>query len=274
MNITHISISRMNLWEECEQKYKYKYHLQLKPEGPEPYYFLYGKIIHKISEEYVKNKAKIKIDVIAKDVITGKIPLERKPGEDEVIESKNLLNEIPSEYKRKLPEHIKSVKKLTDIMGTDGFTEWDFKHDLDIPNGKNVVGFIDRLFNKGDLWYIIDYKTTKKGNWRKTLNNVKEDMQLRTYARIVQNKFNIPAQNIRTALYYLEGNELIGAKFTEDSLFAVDKELLDVYNAIANKNADQVWGRTGNHCNFCEYKNICPFQSGTRAYEKYMKENS
>src|SRR6185295_3062375 len=53
VRIEHISISRESIWNECQYKYKYRYHLDLKP-PEEPIYFEYGKIVHKIIEDYTR----------------------------------------------------------------------------------------------------------------------------------------------------------------------------------------------------------------------------
>ena len=58
MKIEHLSVSRKQLWDQCNQAYKYKYHLRLASQEPEPEYFLYGKLVHKVAEEYVKNRNK------------------------------------------------------------------------------------------------------------------------------------------------------------------------------------------------------------------------
>lgn len=271
MDITHISVSRKSTWEQCQQLYKYKYHLKVKSGEPEAPYFLYGKIVHKIAEVYVQNKGKTKIEEIAANVTHGKIPLERDVDEV-IVETGNLMNKIPADYKAKLPEHLKAIKKITTQMGHDGYLEWEFKYDLDPPNGKNMVGFIDRLFQKGDLWYILDYKTSKKNGWRKNAGNITDDLQLRAYARIVQKTFDVPAKNIRAALYYLEGCELVGAKFSENSLILAEQELLKAYNDIAAKDAEHAWGNVKDHCKRCEYNKMCPFYSRERAYAKYMAE--
>jgi len=84
-------------------------------------------------------------------------------------------------------------------------------------------------------------------------------LQLRTYARIVQKEFNVPAENINTALYYLEGGDLISTKFSQKSLEEAEKTLLDCYDEIYNFDPDNVWGNVGNHCFRCEYCKICPF---------------
>ncbi|MFX5760977.1 PD-(D/E)XK nuclease family protein, partial [Acinetobacter baumannii] len=79
---------------------------------------------------------------------------------------------------------------------------------------------------------IIDYKTTKKGMWRKDTNTIRKDLQLRCYGRVVQREFGAKAENIMAALYYLEGGNLVATKFTEQSLASSEKELLDAYNQI------------------------------------------
>lgn len=251
MEIEHISVSRHSTWQQCQQSYKYKYHLKMSPLGPEPFYFVYGKIIHKIAEEYVSLKGEKLLSEVANDVLQGKIPLERN--------GNVFAPDLPPDYRRRMPEHLKSIKTITDKMGTDGQLEYPFNYDLDPPNNKFIKGFIDRLINKGDMWFILDYKTTKKGKWRKDNQSITHDLQLRTYARVVQKHFNVPAENIRCALYYLEGGNLVAAKYSQASIEAAEAELLQAYNDIVSKDADKVKGNVGEHCNRCDWKTICPF---------------
>jgi len=249
MNITHMSVSRKTVWDECKKKYYFKYHINVKPDEPEPFYFTYGKIIHKIAEEYVNFNGKHNINEVSNFVLKGEIPLE------ENVVAPNL----PIEYKMRMPEHIRAVEKITQQIGFDGELEWSFKYDLDPPNNKLVVGFIDRLVRRKDNFFILDYKTTKKGKFRKNKNTIKDDLQLRTYARIVQKQFDVPAENINTALYYLEGGDLISSKFSQKSLESAEKILLETYNSIKEADPEKVWGNVGNHCFRCEYSKICPF---------------
>lgn len=254
MNITHLSVSRKSVWDECKKKYHFKYHLKIDPGEEEPFYFTYGKIIHKIAEEFVREEGKINIKEITSNVLDGTIALE-------INENQKVLapKDIPFEYKIKMNSHLGSLVKLIDQTGFGGELEWNFKYDLDPPNQKNVVGFIDRLINKKNNFFIIDYKTTKRGPWRKNEKTIKNDLQLMTYARVVQKKFNVPAENINTALYYLEGGNLIATKFTQKSLDSAELLLKKCYNDIEEFDAEKVWGNVGNHCKRCEFRNICPF---------------
>lgn len=250
MQIEHISVSRKKTYEQCAQQYKYKYHLKMESNQEEPFHFTYGKLIHKVAEEYVLCKGTSKLGEIGEKLMRGKMELE--PG---VFAPK----ELPKDYQRKYLKHLRAIQKLTDRIGFDGLVEHKFRFDLDPPNGRFVTGFIDRLILKGGKAFIIDYKTTKKGKWRVDKETVKTDLQLRCYARVVQKEFNIQANNIQAALFYLEGENLVAANFSDASLALVEADLLDTYKDIEMSNPDKVWGRVGWHCKYCDFNSVCPF---------------
>ena len=148
-------------------------------------------------------------------------------------------------------------------MGTNGETELKFEYDLDPPNKRMVTGLIDRLIEHQGKHVIIDYKTTKKGPWRKTPGNIVHDLQLRCYARVVQKMYNVAASDITAALYYVEGGDLIAAQFSQESIEAAENELLMVYKEIEEMPADKAWGNVGDHCRRCKFRKKCPFYSLT-----------
>lgn len=249
MNIEHISVSRAKTYKDCKYVYKLKYHLKTPIPGPEQFHFTYGKIIHKIAEVYVGEKASRSLGEVSTDVLRGKIEYEE--GKKAPI--------LPPDYKKRMTGHLKSLQNITERAGTDGKLEYKFRYDLDPPNEKFVTGFIDRLIIKDNHAWIIDYKTTKKGKWRETKESIIHDPQLRCYARVVNREFGVPAENIMCALCYLEGGDLLAAKYTQQSLEKVEKDLLDMYNEIQAADPDKVWGNVGEHCNRCDYKTLCPF---------------
>lgn len=261
MNIEHISVSRKTTWETCQQQYKFKYHLKIKSDGPEPFFFTYGKIFHAIAEHYVAGRGNVTLESITNNVMQGNIPLEE--GNAEEGKAPVFAPPLQGEYKGKLQKHLLALKKLTDKIGFDGICEHKFKYDLDPPNNKFVTGFIDRLINKNGKFFIIDYKTTKKSNWRKNNKTIIDDLQLRCYARVIQKEFNAKAENIMAALFYLEGEELVPARFSEESLINAEKELLDAYNQIVDMPPEQAHGTVDRHCRWCDYRPICPYYSLT-----------
>ena len=249
----HISVSRQQTWSDCQAKYRYKYHLKLISDEPVQPYFIYGKLVHKIAEVYVQEQGKKDINEITKECLSGKIEVEEGKG-PAIIEN---------EYKKKLPEHVKNIKTLTDKIGYDGKVEHFFHFDLDPPNNHFLTGVIDRLIVRGDKFFILDYKTTKKGRWRKNANTIRKDLQLRCYARVAQLEFGAKPENIRAALYYLDGGDLVATKFTEESLVSAQKELHDTFKHITSTNPNDVYGRVGDQCRRCEYKKMCSFYSLT-----------
>jgi len=250
MNIEHISVSRAKTYKQCPQHYKYHYHLKLPSPIEEPFYFIYGKIVHKIAEEYVRNRGELPLGAIWQDIKRGRMEIE--PGV--------IAPPLPKDYEKRLPLHLRAIQNLTAKIGTDGIVEHKFRYDLDPPNQKYATGFIDRLVIKGDKAFIIDYKTTKKGKWRVNSETVKIDPQLRMYSKVVHDEFGIPAQNISAALFYLEDEQIVSYRYTEASLALIEQEMLDVYNSIANHDPDSVVGYTGWHCDRCPYESICPFR--------------
>ena len=248
MKIEHISVSRHGMWYECKQKYKYKYHLGIQAQES-PFYFEYGKIVHKIAEEYVRGRGEVALNEIANEVLKGRIEIE------EGVKASSL----PLDYKARLPGHLRAIENLTKQIGFDGDLEWPFQMDLDPPNGKLISGVIDRLIPKNEKCFIIDYKTTKRGRFRKNPLSIKHDIQLRTYAWAVREKIGISIDNIRVALYYLEGGNLIAGKFTERAVDEAIKDLKDTYDEIQNTDPNKVTGNVGEWCRRCEYKDMCPY---------------
>lgn len=256
LTIEHMSVSRHGVWKLCQQQYKYKYHLKVVSDREEPGYFVYGKIVHRAAEEYVKRKGKTPILHCAGEVFAGKLLLE----EDQKTPPK-----LPPEYsKAKLISHLRPIESLHERIGFAGETEWPFLFDLDPPNNRNVKGFIDRLIitKDGTKAFILDYKTSKKNSWRKNRSNINQDLQLRVYAHVVNKTFGIKPENIRGALFYLEGAEIIDARFTQSSLESAREELATAFKQIQHMKPNEVWGSPGNHCFRCEFSGICPFFGG------------
>jgi CRISPR/Cas system-associated exonuclease Cas4 (RecB family) len=254
LNIEHISVSRKSIWEECQLRYKYRYHEKIIPPGEEPFYFTFGKIMHLIAETYVGEKGQREMSDICNEIFAG---AELDPG----VPCPHPANWPAATYRKRMPEMIRSLERLYERMG-DGDETWlehQFKYDLDPPNEKLATGFIDWLTLKKGIYYIVDYKTTKKGRYRETQKTVLNNLQLRMYARVVQREFNVDASKIKAAIYYLEGANLFGAQFTNESLVLAEKQLLEAYRQIEGTTPERAMANVGQHCARCDYAEMCPF---------------
>lgn len=251
MDIERISVTRNSIWKECRQRYKYRYVLKVESPEPEPFYFEYGKIVHKIAEEFVANQGNRTLTEISEAVLHGEIELEHG----------KKASKVPPSYMKRLPGHIRSIASLTEQIGFKGDLEYSFNLDLDPPHKKYCLGIIDRLIGNDvkDKFFIIDYKTTQKGPWRQTPQTIGKDLQLRTYTWAVQQEHGVPAERIAAALYYLEGSNLIPARFTQRAIDGAVRELIVTYDEIKATSPDSVFGRVGDHCGRCDYRTICPY---------------
>jgi CRISPR/Cas system-associated exonuclease Cas4 (RecB family) len=249
MNIEHISVSRSKSYKQCAYYYKLKYHDKIPNPGEEQFYFTYGKIIHKIAECHVLENGKRPLNEVAEDVFKGRIE----------IEDGKIAPPLPVEYRKRVPMHMRAIESLNKQIGCDGITEYKFRYDLESPKKKFVTGFIDRIIVRGDKAWIIDYKTTKKGPFRENRQTIRYDPQLRIYCRVIQKEFGIEAKNIKAALYYLEDAELLSSSYDQDSLETIERELLEIYDRITAHGPDDASGSVGQHCQRCEYKDMCPF---------------
>ncbi len=263
MRITKMSVSRKNVYEECKHKYRFQYHLKTPSPEPEPFYFEYGSAIHYAAELYTQGKGEWKMKDIARDIVTGKIK----------IDGTKVCGKFPKEYQEKFVKHLTSIQKLTDKIGYDGNCEEEFNYDLDPPNGRMLTGFIDRLIIREQEGrqkaFILDYKTTQESPWRTDKNSVRQDLQLRTYAKVVQKKYGLAAEDIRAALFFLEGEVLLSACFDQDSLDRAEKELRDTFIEIENADPDKTWGNVGQHCARCPWKSMCQFYLTKKAVAEW-----
>ncbi|NBT60009.1 hypothetical protein EBT16_14640, partial [bacterium] len=75
----------------------------------------------------------------------------------------------------------------------------------------------------------------------------------------VQKEFGIDPSNIKAALYYLEDEQILSSCYDETSLDSIERELLGVYDTIKEHAPENARGVTGQHCQRCEYRDMCPF---------------
>lgn len=253
MKIEHISVSRNQCYELCHMQYKYKYHLQVTTNQPTPFYFTFGKLIHRIIEEHTKSKGEKSIQRIKSEILSG--VLEFQPGEK--------CPHLDNESHLRLNKNLHNYMNLAEKIGYEGETEWNFLIDIDQPNKRMLKGFIDRLIIKNNTAFILDFKTTKPSKWRKDSNTITKDFQLACYCWIVNKTFGIPAKNIKAALYYLEDAKLVPVSFGEKTLESVPTKLVNAFKEIERYDPDKVIGNVGEHCRRCDYRSMCPFYSLT-----------
>lgn len=253
------SYSRMNLYKECPQKYKFRY-IHKIPEKPKTY-FAFGHSIH-ASLEFLY-----------------KVNTPPFPSLDEVLRvfERDWHTKTPADkgYTDTAKEHddfLHGIKLLTGYYEKHKATlavpvsvEMFVKLQLD---GLNLISVVDRIDNLGDgQLSIVDYKTGK--------TVVKEPAQLNMYQKVIElapevkelvaqrTGYTGPIKVARMSFYQLEN--LKENVFDPASVSEIEAFWHEVLNVADNIRAEKFEPTPGEKaCRFCDYKNLCPVFAGDR----------
>lgn len=127
--------------------------------------------------------------------------------------------------------------------------ETEQKFDVTIE-GTRVSGRVDRVDRVGtDGVAIVDYKTGKP----KTQKDADESLQLSLYALAAREAWGMRAD--RLVFHNLEDNTAVVTTRDEGALEAAKAKVRKTAEEIA---AGKFGAKTGYHCSFCPYRNLCP----------------
>ncbi len=251
------SYSKMGMYKECPQKYKFRY-VHLLPEQPK-YYFAFGSALHAVME-FIYNPAKSAFPTLDEALAFFETTWSKTTFEQKGYASVDKELEGYAEGRRILETYY--------AANADNFKHplsVETKSTLDI-DGLSLISILDRMDYLGDgKIKILDYKTGKTVQ--------REPDQLYMYQKVVENSPIIKAivqakdPSVKTvqvgelSFYHLP--TLTELKFER----APDKEIFEFWQGvlqIADKiRAGQFSPTPGeNQCRWCDYRNICPVFTG------------
>lgn len=247
------SNTRLDVARQCMKKYKFQYIDKIKVFTDQTY-LLFGRCLHKISEEYQGN---------------GKQELL------ELCQTYARKYNIKNEFKSKLLLALKNIhvvhkfmKSLDDIKSIE--QELRITIDLNDQYKNKLLGIIDVLitFNDGSI-LIIDYKTNKSKKYSNYGN------QIALYMHVIHKKYNIPYEKMSNKLFYvaLEPEEKDGTKVLNEgienitSCYSLDntdvemllEEIQSIDNKLRKAMISNKWKSNPNwfNCTFCDYSEHC-----------------
>jgi len=251
------SYSKMGMYKECPQKYKFRY-VHMIPELPK-YYFAFGSILHAVME-FIYDPARQFFPTLAESLVYfdnewNKTTWEQKgyaSVDKELAGYAEGRREIEAYYAKNAPSFVHPLSvEMRSTLEVDGLS---------------LISILDRLDYLGDgLVKILDYKTGKTVQ--------REPDQLYMYQKVVETSPTIKAlvqqkdpsvKRVKVgqlAFYHLPS--LTEMTFER----APDKEILEFWQKVLSV-ADQI--RAGqfsptpgeNQCRWCDYRNICPIFTG------------
>lgn len=251
------SYSKMGMYKECPQKYKFRY-VHMIPELPK-YYFAFGSILHSVME-FVYDPARQFFPTLAEALAYFDNEWNKTSWEQKGYASMDKELAGYAEGRRQIEAYYaKNASTFTHPLSVE------MRSTLEI-DGLSLISILDRLDYLGDGQVkILDYKTGKTVQ--------REPDQLYMYQKVVETSPVIKAlvqqkdpsvKEIKVgqlAFYHLPS--LTEMTFER----APDKEILEFWQkvlSVADKiRAGQFSPTPGeNQCCWCDYRNICPVFTG------------
>lgn len=251
------SYSKMGMYKECPQKYKFRY-VHMLPEKPK-YYFAFGTALHAVME-FIFDPTKLTFPSLQQalqffDTTWNKTSFEQKgyasaakelEGYTEgrrIIESYYAANS--SSFVHPLSTEMKSTLEL---------------------DGLSLISILDRVDYLGDgKIKILDYKTGKTVQ--------REPDQLYMYQKVVENSPTVRklvlskepnVKEIRVAqlsFYHLPTlQEMTFERAADKEIFEFWQGVLQIADKIRAGKFDPTPGE--NQCRWCDYRNLCPVFTG------------
>ncbi|MCI5821095.1 MAG: PD-(D/E)XK nuclease family protein [Elusimicrobia bacterium] len=251
------SYSKMGMYKECPQKYKFRY-VHMLPEQPK-YYFAFGSALHEVME-YIYNPATPAFPTLAQALQFFEQHWNKTSWEQKGYAS----------AEKELAGYAEGRRIIETYYAKNAAT---FAHPLSVEmkstleiDGLSLISILDRMDYLGDgKIKILDYKTGKTVQ--------REPDQLYMYQKVAENSPAIKAlvqqkdpgvKQIRVeqlSFYHLPTlHEMMFERAADKEIFEFWQGVLKVADNIRAGKFDPTPGE--NQCRWCDYRNICPVFTG------------
>ncbi len=250
------SNSRIETFEQCPRKYKFRYleNIKTDTEGIEAFV---GKRVHEALEKLYKD-LKIGKPHTLEDLLRFYETEWEKTWHAKVNVVREGIN--PGHYfelgKRCIADYFKRFHPF-DQTRTLGLEERIEMKLVDGDRTYSIQGYIDRLSwdPATETYEIHDYKT---GNSMPTQADVDEDRQLALYHLGIKQRWP-DAKRVKLIWHYLAFDKDISSTRSDTDLQSLQDEVIGVIRQIEEELKGGKWEvRTSRLCDWCDYKPLCP----------------
>ena len=247
------SYSRLNTFEQCPLKFKYKY-IDKIPETKITIEAYLGKTVHRTLEWLYSQVKQNKIPTIEEVIIFYSRNWER--------EYKSTITIIKQELT--IEDYFnKGIKFLLDYYTKnkpfkDNTLEVEKRIFIDLGENYKLQGFIDRfVYNlKSGEYEIHDYKTA---NNLPPQNRIDNDKQLALYSIGIKELLG-KEKKVCLIWHYLAHNKKICSRRTDEQLEQLKKETIALIKKIESTTRFPPY--ISKLCDWCDYKDMCSAWKG------------
>jgi len=243
------SHSKLETFEQCRLKYKYRYIDKIIPEVPKSIEAHLGIVIHETLEWLYKNIMEKKIPSV-NDVVDFY-------SEKWIEQFSSEMNIVKKEFRAE-DYFNKGVEFLVNYYlknqpFSDNTIAVEEKIEIDLDEDKKLIGYIDRLVNnlEKDEIEIHDYKTANSIPSKEKMEN---NRQLALYSLAIKEIFG-KDKNICMVWHFLSNDVKFCLRKTNEELEELRRKVVELINKIeSTKNFPATKSIL---CNWCDYRNVC-----------------
>lgn len=249
--MTTYSYSKLETYEKCKLKYKYKYIDKIIPEIPKSIEAHLGTCVHSTLEWFYNQ--------LMKNI---------NPSIEHLIDyyTENWIKENVEEFlivdatKTSKDYFNRGVEFLLNYYMTNQpfkentlATEQKIEFNLDLQGERKIIGFVDRIVENKEKEEIEihDYKTA---NSIPPKNEIEKGKQLGLYSIAIKEIFG-KEKKVCMVWHYLAHNTKICLRKTNEELEKLKQDTINLINEI--EDTKEFPANKSRLCDWCEYRDIC-----------------
>jgi len=257
--MTRYSHSKLTTFKNCPLKFKLKYIDKIKTEGFEGIEAFMGSRVHEALEKLyndIKMRKKVSLENL--------LDFFEKEWAKNWTDNITIVNEeyTSENYKEIGKKCIKDYWNRHYPFDKSKTIAIEKKVIVDLGNGNEIVGYIDRLTEDDGDYEIHDYKTSGS---LPTQEQKDSDQQLAIYQIALQNMWS-DVKTVKLVWHYLVFDKIITSERSKEDLEKLKKDILEMIEKI--ENSTDFPPNKSSLCSWCEYQNICPLMKHIKATEK------
>jgi putative RecB family exonuclease len=255
------SHSRLQTFEDCPQKYKFKYIDKIEKPEEESIEAFVGSRVHDVLEKLYKDLQRCKLNSLDDLLVFYGKEWKKEWTPSIKIVNQGLTPENYFDYGAKCIRNYYERYKPFDQSQTLE-TEARLVFPLDERGEYRIQGYIDRLARRPDgVWEIHDYKT---GSHLPPQAELDSDRQLALYQIGLKTRWP-EATRVELLWHYVGYDTTLRSRRTSEELQEVAAETLGVIQQVEQEK--EFAPRQSKLCDWCEYRAECPLWKHVEAVQ-------
>jgi putative RecB family exonuclease len=250
------SNSRIESFEKCPRKYKFRYidNIRTETEGIEAFV---GKRVHEALEKLYRDLKATKLNSL-EELLAFYENAWEKNWHGKVTIVREGLN--PAHYFAKGQQCLRDYYKRYHPFNQGKTLGLEERIEMKLQDGDktySIQGYIDRLtwVPEEETYEIHDYKTSDSVP---TQQDADEDRQLALYQFGIMQRWP-DAKKVKLVWHYLAADKKITSTRTAADLQSLERDVIEAIHRIEQETALGRWDvKVSRLCEWCEYKPICP----------------